>query len=536
MQKTRVIIIGAGPTGLSLAVQLLRYGIDFIILEKNLQTTHLSKAVVIQARTLEIFHETGLAEKAIQQGRLTTAFNMYYKGKPKLKLDIAGLGEGLSHFPFALSLEQSKTEKLLVDYLLENGQHIHWGSEFIRFQQNQEVVTAYYKDASGIEQIIEGDYIVGCDGSRSLVRQQSGQTFEGDTVPKLFYVTDVLLSSSVVNRDELFIFVIKRGFILFFPMEGVGHYRIIGIIPDYNEDDDSITFDTVKDEVIRQVNVPMRFEQVLWFSTYKVHSRKAGSFRNGRCFIAGDAGHIHTPAGGQGMNTGIQDAYNLAWKLAFAIKHNIKDEVLESYNSERTGNAANLLRTTDRLFEAMTGANRFWNFIRLNIFPAVAKFLLKNKAFNKRVFPLLSMTSIAYPDSVLAVKSSLGKVKAGQRMPYFLFSDGKNIYDFLREPAFKLLFFGRGVPGDFEQLKNLSIPVTSFSFKEIPKTLFANESEFYVLLRPDNHICFIGKDLQPCIEFLKNVSNTVRASRLTSPTIIYSLLIIHLLHLLFNPG
>ncbi len=520
MPQSPVIIIGAGPTGLSLAVQLLRYGIDFIILEKNEKTTHLSKAIVIQARTMEIFHETGLAEKAMELGRMTTAFNMYNKGKRRLRLDIAGLGEGMSRFPFALSLEQSKTEKLLVDYLAEKaclpdrqGKHVLWGCEFVRFEQNKDGVIVYYKDASGTEQKIEGEYIVGCDGSRSLVRHQSGQSFEGDTVPKLFYVTDVKLSSSVVNKDELFIFLIKRGFILFFPMEGSGHYRVIGIIPDYKDDDDTIEFDDIKDILVSQLKVPLQFEELIWFSTYKVHSRKAGSFRNGRCFIAGDAGHIHTPAGGQGMNTGIQDAYNLAWKLAFTIKYNMKDEVLESYNSERVANAANLLRTTDRLFEAMTGSNRFWNFIRLNIFPAVARVVLKNRRISQRVFPQLSMTNIAYPDSALTIKSSIGRVKAGKQMPYFVFNSacptdpvrrGKNIYDHLVDPGFKLLFFGEG-QGNFEKVKTIKIPITTFSFSEIPKSVFKTATDFYILLRPDNHISYIGKDVEGCITFLEKI-------------------------------
>src|ERR1043165_6451167 len=396
MQKTQVIIIGAGPTGLSLAVQLLRYQIDFIILEKNEKTTHLSKAIVIQARTLEIFQESGLAEKAIEQGRMTTAMNMFYKGKKRVRLDLAGLGEGLSQFSFALSLEQSKTEKLLVDHLTEKGKNIFWGSTFTRFEQNQSGVIVYYKDASGAEQIIEGVYIVGCDGAHSPVREQSGFSFEGDTVPQLFYVTDVRLSSAVINKDELFIFLIKKGFILFFPMEGVGHYRVIGILPDY-VDGDTVTFETMEEEVIKQIILPVRFEEVLWFSTYKVHSRKASSFRNSRCFIAGDAGHIHTPAGGQGMNTGIQDGYNLAWKIAFAIQYKVDDAILESYNTERTGNAAHLLSTTDRIFEIMTGASWFWNFFRLKIFPSVAGFIIRNRVFKKRIFPLLSMRSLSYP-------------------------------------------------------------------------------------------------------------------------------------------
>ncbi len=498
MQQTQVVIIGGGPTGLSLAVQLLRYKIGFIILEKNEKTTHLSKAVVVQARTLEIFHETGLATKAIERGRLTTAMNMFYKGRKKVRLDLEGLGEGLSNFPFALSLEQSKTEKLLLEYLVEKGSSVRWRSEFTRFEQNEAGITVYYKDATGAEQTIQSDYIVGCDGAHSLVRQQSGQNFEGDTVPKLFYVTDITLSSPVINKNELFIFLIKKGFILFFPMEGTGHYRIIGILPDHS--DATISFETIREEVIKQVGVPLQFNEVRWFSTYKVHSRKAGSFRNKRCFIAGDAGHIHTPAGGQGMNTGIQDAYNLAWKLAFTIRYKVNDILLESYDTERTANAAHLLRTTDRMFEIMTGSSRFWNFIRLRIFPVMARFVTGNKFFNKRVFPLVSMTSITYEDSALTIKSSVGKVKAGLRMPYFIMNDKTGIYDLIKTPGFKLLHFG-DTPVDQDPCNQLKFPVTFFSFKEIPKKLFGDSRDFYIFLRPDNHIIYIGKELAEIINF-----------------------------------
>ena len=207
----RVIIIGAGPTGLSLAAQLIRYNIDFIILEKNERTTPFSKALVVQARTLEIFKEIGIAGKAIEEGKFTTALNLFYNGKKRVSVDIAGLGNGISEFPFALSLEQSKTEKLLVDHISENGKTIHWKCEFIHFEQNDQGVRVYYKDAEGQQQVIEGTYVVGCDGAHSLIRHESGMTFEGDTVPRIFYVADVILNSSVINKNELFIFLIKKG-------------------------------------------------------------------------------------------------------------------------------------------------------------------------------------------------------------------------------------------------------------------------------------------------------------------------------------
>ena len=503
--KTQVIIIGAGPSGLSMAVALLRYKIDFIIIEKNIKTTHLSKAIAVQARTLEIFREVGLDERAVSEGRITTAFNVFYRGKQKAAVNIAGLGKSLRHFPYALSLEQSKTEKLLVDYLRERGKEVLWKSEFLHYQQNEDGVLVHYKDARGADQMIAADYVVGCDGAASSVRHQMGLSFEGDTVPRLFYVAEVKLNSPVINRDELFMFLIKKGFVLFFPMEGKGHYRIVGILPDRTVEADTVTFKDIETSLKKQIMSPVTFEEVPWFSTYKVHSRKANSFRNGRCFIAGDAAHIHTPAGGQGMNTGIQDAYNLAWKLAYTIIHKVDPAVLESYNTERMKNARHLLRTTDRMFDIMAGTTGFWNFIRLHLFPYVARFISKNSVFNKQIFPLISQTGIAYPESALTIKSSVGKIEAGDRMPYFVFADGSDIFDCLTEPAFKLLYFGEQPNNRMEPLKNKKLTVTTLTFTEIPKELFGTASDFYILLRPDNHISYIGKDINCCNSLLETI-------------------------------
>lgn len=503
--KTKVVIIGAGPTGLSLAAQLLRYGIDFIILEKNGDTTRFSKAVVVQARTLEILQEMGLAEEALKEGRQTTALNIYHNGKQKANVDLAGLGKGISHYSFALSLEQSKTEKLFNGYLEQRGVSVRWRSEFIRLEQNESNVTAHYKDQEGNKQIIEADYLVGCDGAGSAVRHQLGLSLEGNTDPKIFYVADVSLVSPVINKDQLYLFLIENGIILFFPLEGSEHYRIVGILPDQTEVDENTSFKEVESSLKLQMVSPVDFTKVNWFSTYKVHSRKAGSFISGRCFIAGDAAHIHTPAGGQGMNTGIQDGYNLAWKIAFTLKYKSSPKLLESYSTERTENATHLLRTTDRLFDAMVGSNLFWNFMRLRIFPSVIKWVSKNPLLNRFIFPLISQTGISYPLTALTITSTIGKIKAGDRMPYYITKEGTDIFDLLATPGFKILFFRRDGQNDFEKLKSIKFPLTTFSFNEIPKKYFGSESEFYILLRPDNHISYIGKNLGRCVGFLNNL-------------------------------
>ncbi|MEO5776280.1 MAG: FAD-dependent monooxygenase [Flavobacterium sp.] len=506
--KTQVVIIGAGPTGLSMAAQLIRHKIDFIIIEKNDKTTNLSKAIAVQARTLEIFQELGIVEEAMKRGQLTTGMILFSKGKRRASLDLSNMGKGLSDFPFALSLEQSKTEQLLAEYLQKNGKQIKWNAELNHFEQDNNGVKVYYKDKNGTEQKIEADYLVGCDGAGSLVRHQLGLSFEGSTEPKLFYVADVILKSSVINENRLYMYLIPKGFVLFFPMEGTGHYRIIGVLPEHTDDSHEYNFAEVEPIIKKGIISPVDFGKVQWFSTYKVHSRKANSFMDGRCFIAGDAAHIHTPAGGQGMNTGIQDAYNLAWKMVYSLRGEVNNKVLQSYNTERTQNAKNLLNTTDRMFDIMSGVNGFWNFIRNGFFPIFLMVLSSNNFVKRKIYPLLSQIGIAYPDSFLTSKSSIGKAKAGDRMHYFVFSDGKSIFSYLAEPVFKLLYFGKNTIQN--PLDNTGIAMSFHSFTEIPDSVFDNNTDFYVLVRPDNHISYIGKDVAECRSFISKIKASAK--------------------------
>jgi hypothetical protein len=333
-----------------------------------------------------------------------------------------------------------------------------------------------------------------------------GLSFEGATAPRIFYVSDVKLKSPVINKNQLFMFMISKGFALFFPMEGGGHFRIVGVLPNDMTIGEEFNFRDIEPSIKEEINVPVDFEEVNWFSTYKVHSRKASSFENGRCYIAGDAAHIHTPAGGQGMNTGIQDAYNLAWKIAYTLNGEVNNDVLKSYSVERGENAKHLLRTTDSMFDIMSGTNSFWNFIRLHFFVRIIGLITKSAAVKKRIFPLISQTGISYHNNFMTIHSSVGKVKAGVRMPYFIFSDGKQIFDYLTEPTFKILFFGDDLKNGSHQINNVKLKIVAKAFKEVPAALFGDQKNFYILLRPDNHITYIGKDIVVCKEFLLKIS------------------------------
>ena len=503
--KTQVVIVGAGPTGLSMAAQLIRYRIDFVIIEQHASTTELSKALVVHARTLEIFQQMQLADKAVSRGAINSGLNMFHNGEKKAHFDLEGLGNGLSPYPFALSLEQSKTETLLAEYIQSKEKIIYWNTSFVRSEQTSDAVKVFCKTADEKECVIDAEYIVGCDGASSAVRHEMGAKFGGDTLAKIFYVTDIKISSPVINANELYIFLIKKGFAIFFAMEGEGHYRIVGVLPGKREVSPDLKFGDIEETLKDQIGVPIVFEEVKWFSTYKIHSRKANTFQNGRRFIAGDAAHVHTPAGGQGMNTGIQDAYNLAWKIAMTLNSGMSKLVLNSYNTERIKNANHLLRTTDRMFDALAGTGWFWNFIRLSVIPKLGSFVSNIPAVKRQIFPLLSQIGIAYPGSTLTIRSKIGKIRSGSRMPYFMIQSEESIYDFLTQPVFKLLFYGWVSEVKVMDVISAKIPVSSYTFAKAPKSIFGKRNNFFILLRPDNYITYIGSDLNKVQNWLLRV-------------------------------
>jgi 2-polyprenyl-6-methoxyphenol hydroxylase-like FAD-dependent oxidoreductase len=428
--KTDVLIVGAGPTGLSLACQLVRYGIDFVIIEKNESVTPYSKAVGVQARTLEIYEQLGLAQQAIARGQIAEKICFLSGGKIRGRVALSNIGQGLSPYPYLLIFEQSKNEQLLYEYLQNQRKDVLWKTELEHFSQSETSVTAQVKTADGASQTIEAKYLVGCDGAKSPVRHALGLSFEGSTFERLFYVADVQIDWSF-SHDAGYACLTRASMALFFPMEGEKRYRIIGTFPEgLDKDEGDILYEEIEERIKEDTKLSLDISNVNWFSIYKVHSRRVNKFSEGRCFVAGDAAHIHSPAGGQGMNTGIQDAYNLAWKMAFVIKGYAREQLLETYNEERLPNAQKLLATTDRAFAVLAGSNWFFGFLRVTIFPSIAQYFLSLEAIGKRIFLLISQIRINYRNASLSRdESNEGfKVKAGDRMPYFSIDD-ESIYD-----------------------------------------------------------------------------------------------------------
>ena len=513
--KTDVIIVGAGPTGLSLACQLIRYGIDFVVLEKNEGITPFSKALGVHARTLEIYEQIDLAQKALAKGTIAGKVRMLESGKIVGEVDLSNIGQGFSAYPFLLVLEQSENERLLYEYVQNQGREILWQHELKTFSQDASVVTAQVGTSSGETQIIESKYLVGCDGPRSPVRRQLGLSFEGSTFERMFYVADVQIDWKY-SHDALHVCIAEHSLVAFFPMPGEKRWRIVGAFPEGHEKDEhEILYEEIETRIKEEAELELDITRVDWFSTYKVHTRHVAKFSSGRCFVAGDAAHIHTPAGGQGMNTGIQDAYNLAWKLALVLKHSAKPEILETYNEERLPNAKRLTATTDRMFNLAAGKDWLVGLIRTTIFPPMAKYILSIEAVRKRFFILISQIGISYRKNSLSLHETGEhdgdgdfEVKAGDRMPYFLI-DGKSVYDQLRAPRFHLLTFSDGdtevTEGGYAELVDRHVIPLNPTVVEI----FGSDKPFNVLLRPDNYISFISTDtsLQPLSNYFARLFN-----------------------------
>ena len=493
--KTDVIIIGAGPTGLALACQLIRYGIDFIVIDRNEGTTPHSKAIGVQARTLEIYEQIGIADKLIAEGTLAEAARMIVGGKVRGEISFKDVGKGMSPYPFFLFVEQGVHEGILHDFIKDHGKDVQWKNEVESFTQNESGVTASVRNSNGETETIQAKYLVGCDGAKSMTRHSLGLEFSGGTFERLFYVADVQIDWEF-RHGAFYVCLAKTNVTAFFPMRGgaENNYRIVGTFPEgHNKDEGDILYEEVERQIVADTELDLDIKKVNWFSVYKVHSRSVNKFSNGRCFLAGDSAHIHTPAGAQGMNTGIQDGYNLAWKLALALKHDASPRILETYNEERLPNAKRLVQTTDRFFLLGASKNWFAAFVRTRIAPYLANYVFSLKLLRKRLFPLVSQIGISYNESSLSEKNGFFDVNAGDRMPYFQI-EGQSIYDRIREPRFHLLLFSDGITRFDDEPGEFAIPVDIHSFSLYPNVaeIFGTSMSFHILLRPDNYIGLIA--------------------------------------------
>ncbi len=423
-----VLIIGAGPTGLMMACQLARFGVPFRIIEKNEGPTTQSRALVIQARSLEILEQMEIAERSVAQGKVFQTINYVVNGKLAQRIPLGSFGEELTQFPYLLMLEQSKTEPLLVEFLAQKGQAVEWRTELVSLSQTECGVSVTLRHDSQEEQV-EADWLIGADGARSPVRSLLNIPFGGETYQESLFVLDCKINWPFKD-DEAAIALADHAFGLFFPMTN-GRCRVSGIVSEEYTDKDTISFEEVNRDFAKNLKMNLTLSDPQWISLYHAHHRYVASFRQARCFLAGDAAHVHSPVGAQGMNTGLQDAYNLAWKLAFVIKSQARENLLDTYHEERLPIARELVQTTDRLFGITVSENPLAVFGRVHIMPRLVALIPKVKPFLRFAFRLISQIGIDYRDSHLS--DGLGSFPSqaphpGDRLPFVTFyEDGERV-------------------------------------------------------------------------------------------------------------
>lgn len=425
---------------------------------------------------------------------------MFAGGKMRGEAEFLNLGAGLSPYPYALIVEQGKHESLIYDHIRSQGRDVRWQCEMTSFSQIADSVTVEIRNAAGEPETINARYLVGCDGAKSPVRHALGMTFEGSTFERMFYVADVQIDWQY-SHDALQVFLMRNSLLAFFPMKGENQYRIVGTFPqEFEKDEGEVLYEEIEERIKLDAEIDLDITHVNWFSTYKVHTRHVNKFIEGRCFVAGDSAHIHTPAGAQGMNTGIQDGYNLAWKLNMMLRGKANEGLLATYNHERLENAANLTASTDRFFNLVASPSPLLVFVRLYIFPYVAQLLFSLDVVKKFIFPRVSQIAINYRSSPLSETDGRFKVKGGDRMPWFEI-EASSVYDRLREPVFHLILFTDGktalppLPEGLMDEWRGRMDSTVITLTPRIADIFGSSRSFFVILRPDNYIGIISDDL-----------------------------------------
>lgn len=389
-----VLIVGAGPVGMTLAIALSRRGVAVRIVDKDVARTDKSKALVLWARTLEMLDIEGCTAPFVAAGLPAVGITIQEAG-----------GKTLLHVPFtmtrsvyqfALMVPQSETERLLEEELNRLQISVERATELVSFAEEDTGLTASIRHADGRVEAFSASWIVGCDGAHSTVRHAIGATFEGDTLPSDFVLADVEVEGNVA-RNEVTICWASDGIAAFFPIDGTR----MRVIADCGPSTDSVrlapTLEEVQAIVDQRGSPGLRLHQPVWLSSFRINERKVREYRRGRVFLAGDAAHIHSPAGGQGMNTGMQDAFNLAWKLALVYHGRAAPGLLDSYSTERSAIGDQVLSNASNMTRVALLRNPLLQQIRR----LAAHNLGRIPALQQHMVDQLSEVSLHYRDSPL---------------------------------------------------------------------------------------------------------------------------------------
>jgi 2-polyprenyl-6-methoxyphenol hydroxylase-like FAD-dependent oxidoreductase len=487
MRNTEVLIVGAGPTGLVLALWLTRLGVRVRIVDKAAEPATTSRAVAVQARTLELYEQVGLSKEIVGRGRRALAANLWVSGRRVAHAALGDIGEGISPYPYALIFPQDEHERLLIDRLSQAGIEVERGVELLGLDQQNGRVMAHLKRPDGSEKTCGAAYIAGCDGAHSAVREALAIGFPGGTYQHLFYVADADARGAAAN-GEIHVAFDRSEFLAVFPLTGEGRVRLVGTIRDEaGGSRENLSWTDVNQRVIEWMQIDVA--RVNWFSTYRVHHRVADHFRRDRAFLLGDAAHVHSPVGGQGMNTGIGDAINLAWKLAAVLHQEADASILDSYETERIAFARRLVATTDEAFTAVTSTGTIARALRLHVAPLVIPSLFAWRMMRRFMFRTVSQTAVNYRGSMLS-EGRAGGLHGGDRLPWVkIVSDGGESDNFapLTSLDWQVHVYGDVAPEVAAICEHRRLPLRVFPWSPQMGRSGLRQNALY-LIRPDGYV------------------------------------------------
>jgi 2-polyprenyl-6-methoxyphenol hydroxylase-like FAD-dependent oxidoreductase len=490
MQHRPILVVGAGPTGLTAAMELARLGVPVRIIDKAAGASLTSRALAIQARTLELLSQRGLADELISIGNRVRLVAIHSERRQMGTVDLSTIP---SRFNYVLLVAQNQTERLLSEQLERQGVSVERSTELIALclpeQEDrsppQPGVTAILRHADGRLEPLEAAYLICAEGSHSRVRHTLNLEFKGRSLGQKYALADLHIEGQIA-QDAISIFVVERAFLGLFPM---GQRRFRMIASDREQTPANApgpSLPELQSLFDAHCHIPGRLHDAIWTSRFHINSRMLETFRVQRVFFGGDAAHVHSPAGGQGMNTGIQDMINLGWKLALVYHGLAGDDLLDTYTEERVPVIRRLLDTTERATEALTSQHALAHLLMTHLAPLV----LGSDTVREMGARMLSQTEIGYRTSRLSRDQRIaGELRAGDRMPDIQVRESGAaaavpLYALLDPSRFTLL-----TTGDVGEALSPSSWVKTVTVAPDPRFL---RPDSLVVVRPDAYIGFIG--------------------------------------------
>ncbi|MEU1252817.1 FAD-dependent monooxygenase [Streptomyces chartreusis] len=487
-----VLVVGAGPTGLALAAQLRSYGTRFRIVDRSLDRVRESRALGIQPRTLEALAGFGVSEELVARGNPAMGLRLHL-GRRTVSVPLFDIGATDTPYPFLLFLAQSETESVLGEHLAARDVTIERGTEVAALERQGPDVVARLRGRDGAEETVTARYVVGCDGAHSTVRAQAGIGFEGYSYPQTYLLADLEVDG--LEPGAVHSYMTGRGMLFFFPLGSPAPWRMLAMRPS-DAPDTKVTLPLLQGITERYGARGLTLRDPVWMTDFRLHNRGAARYRSGPFFLAGDAAHIHSPAGAQGMNTGIQDALNLGWKLALVCRGAAREELLDTYGAERAPVGRDVRRFTDRAFVIGTSPHPVLRFARARLVPRLAPLAGYATAPRRRVFRTVSELGIHYrrsPASTTGPRRPRRGPRAGDRLPDL----PRGLQDRVAAPGWHLLLTGPPHLWPDERLA----PVLAGRADLVTVHRLGDRSPWpgvaQALVRPDGHLGYVARGTEP---------------------------------------